>query len=57
MKWWLLGGVILLFLPFYIFILSKSITLGKIDAMKYLGEIILPKHKHEEELTNGKEEK
>jgi len=57
MKWWLLGGVVLLFLPFYIFILSKSITLGKIDAMKYLGEIILPKHKHEEGLTNGKEEK
>ena len=57
MKWWLLGLVVLLFLPFYTFVLSKSVTMGKIQAIKHLGGRMLSKHKHKEELTNEKEEK
>ena len=60
MKWCILGGVVLLFLPFYIFILSKSATLGRLQAIKYLGEILLPKYKQDsikkEVVKNGKKE-
>ena len=34
MKWCLTGIVILLFLPFYVFVLSKCISLGKLSALK-----------------------
>jgi len=54
MKWWLLGIIILLFFPFYAFILSKSIMKGKIEAIKYLKINLLPKFKEEK---NDKKEK
>lgn len=57
MKWCILGLAILLFLPFYVFVLSKSATMGRIQAMKDLGERLLTKHKSKEELTDGKKEK
>jgi hypothetical protein len=34
MKWIILGVAILLLLPFYVFVLSKSATMGRIQAMK-----------------------
>jgi len=36
MKWWLLGVFIFLLLPFYVFILSKCATMGKMEAIKSL---------------------
>ena len=59
MKWWVLGFVLLLFFPFYVFLLSKSAMMGKISAIQYL-EALSSKHesKHEsKEETNGKEKK
>jgi len=56
MKWWLLGLIILLLLPFYAFIVSRSIMMGKIDAIKRLKMDLLSKHKSKEE-ENDKEEK
>ncbi len=34
MKWIILGLAILLLLPFYVFVLSKSAHMGRIQAMK-----------------------
>ena len=53
MKWCLTGIVILLFLPFYVFVLSKCISLGKLSALKELGEKII---QHKEKKTDGKKE-
>ncbi len=49
MKWIILAGAILLLLPFYVFVLSKSATMGKIQAMKMFN--------NKGDDTNGKEEK
>ncbi len=34
MKWVILGIAILLLLPFYVFVLSKSATIGRIQATR-----------------------
>jgi len=54
MKWWILVLIILLLLPFYTFVMSKSAMMGKIDAIRYLN--LLLKHESKEE-TNGQEKK
>lgn len=36
MKWWILGTVVILFLPFYVYVLSKSAYMGKVMAIKQL---------------------
>jgi len=51
MKLWVIL-LILLFLPFYVYILSKSISLGKISALRMLGELV---NKNKEETRDGKE--
>lgn len=56
LKWYLLGIIILLFIPFYFFILSKCISLGKIYGMREAFRH-LNKTNNKEEMTNGKEEK
>jgi len=36
MKWWVLGTIVILFLPFYVYVLSKSAYMGKVMAIKQL---------------------
>jgi len=36
MKWWILGTIVILFLPFYVYVLSKSIHMGRVMAIKQL---------------------
>jgi len=36
MKWWVLGIILILFLPFYVYVLSKSAHMGKVMAIKQL---------------------
>ena len=36
MKWWVLGTIVILFLPFYVYVLSKSAYMGKVMALKRL---------------------
>lgn len=49
MEWLILIGVIVVLLPFYVYILSKSATLGKINVYRKMT-------KPNEEKSNGKEQ-
>ena len=61
MKWCILGIIILLLLPFYVFLLNKSAMLGKIGALRNIGKGTFLERKqttnNKEVSTNGKEEK
>ena len=47
MKWAIVGLIVVLLLPFYVYVLSKSAQLGKLTALKSLFK----------ERQNGKKEK
>ncbi len=49
MKWIVIGGIIVLLIPFYVHLLSRSATLGVLAALK---DFLLS----EKEKVNGKKE-